>query len=256
MPRNRDESGRRTKGAIVTKMSDDKTGRSGVVKLDKDDMMFWAVAGSAEEGSDAESTSYFESAKGSEVESWLRKEIRKPTRRTLLDWKPVIQVEITSGSARHYYGDSDEETEAGVRVQIKRYWIAETLDHREWRSLKWEQCDPDSTGCLDERDRFGQSRHIGKGKAHEDFKPENRKSYGYSEKPFVMPQFASKKDDEGTSTLWYTEELWLGLTQVVAQISAAKETLHALLATKGGLDMVTQIGAGKMPLRITATAGE
>lgn len=232
------KGGRRFKGARVTKVTHYKTKREGWVMLDKADMTFWATAG------EGDSALYFESKDGREVERWLETNLGKALETDRLEWKPVAKVKIKTNSWR------EEEDGVEFEIEIDRYWVALTKDRREWRHLPWDACDPESSTMVADLDRFGQSTFHGKGPKHEACLDSTaRPSWQTKEKPMVFPHMTGD-----VSYVWWTPELWAGLNEIIAQVKSARAALKQMLGTKAGLETVTQVGAGKLPLRITATA--
>lgn len=227
--------GRKYKGAIIERVEHPKTKRTGVVRLDKGGMWFFA----RENDTDL-LTEPFASKDGGEVRDWLLKQLAHTTAEDRLEWLPAVEIEYGSGGTDHHsYRDETEKHTAGFDLTIRRYWIALTRDQREWRDLRWDQCDEESPTCVPENERYAQSDKYGKG-------PKAELVYG--DKPFSFPCFKGRGDKV---VLPYTPELWHGLLLVVEQLRQAEKSLQEMVSTKHGVAGLTEIGAGKVMLLLT-----
>ncbi len=224
---------RHMRGAIVEKVESRKTHRTGVIRLDKRSMEFWARA------DDTDTTQEpFVSKDGREVRAWLLKQLDRTSEADRLEWIPVVQVSY-GGESSHRYRE-DHTTGHSLKVEMDRYWLALTHDKREWRKLPWDSCDPDSPVVVPENDRYAASRRYAEGPASQ--------SLGENTKAFRLPSFKSSYYSGRDTVLEYTPELWKGLLAVIEAIKTARGTIEQMLGTKQGVAVVAEIGAGKAQL--------
>lgn len=223
------------RGAVVEKVESRVTKRTGVVRLDKRSMTFFA----REVDTDFP-TQPFASKDGATVRNWLQTQLDRTSAADRLDWVPVVEVKAGGEGGHHYYRDDKQEHEQSLSITINRYYLALTHDEREWRKLQWEACDPKSVGNVPENDRYAQSHKYGEGP----------KTQNPGEKPFILPSYKPHRYSGGT-VLHYTPELWKGLLLIVKQIEAQRKLLAELIGTKDGIAGVAEIGAGRQTLRLS-----
>jgi len=223
------------KGAIIEKVEHRTTKRTGVIRLDKDSMMFFA-----RENDGDPLTEPYADKDGGKVRAWLMVQLGHTTEADRLEWLPVIRI---TNDSRHGYRYARENQKHGeeLDVEFERFYIALTRDKREWRKLEWEACDPESSGLVPDNERYAQSHRYDLGPAHD---------YSGS-KPFRLPSFDGSKCVVG-----YTPELWRGLHLILKQIEGARKALTAMIGTKAGIETVAEVGAGKTPLLLAAPAKE
>lgn len=224
------------RGAIVEKIEHRVTKRTGVIRLDKRSMTFFAREDDANPLIEP-----FASKNGAEVKNWLKTQLSHTTVQDQLEWIPVIRIENDS-EPRHRYRDQAQLHGEKLDVDFERFYVALTRDEREWRRLPWEACNPDSTGFIEENDRYAQSHRHYCGPKHDSV-------IRGLDKPFRLPSFDGDK-----ATVKYTPELWQGLLLILKQITGARETLTQMIGTKSGIETVAEIGAGKTPLLLAAPA--
>jgi hypothetical protein len=234
---------RQVSGSIVKRITHPKTKRTGTIRLDKS-MYFTGTV------DDDEKVSPLRSMDGRQVERDLTVLLSKTTAAGRLKWLPVVEIENKS-EAR----DTSRERRGHVRgghyggekldAAISRYWIALTTDKTEWRSLKWEECDPESPTCIEENDRFAASEKFKEG-------PKSKIVGRFGEKPFTLPHFADGSWSGAVTILPYTPELWAGLVAALEKITEARETLERLTTTKAGIATLVEVGAGRLQLALSA----
>lgn len=223
------------KGKIIETVEHPTTKRTGVIRLDKRSMTFFA----REVDGDWEREP-FKSSNGYEVRKWLLEQLKFSTDEQNMDWVPVIEVE-TGGSSKHYWqDDSKEEFSEGLSVDLKRYYIGLTRDKREWRVLHWEQVDPKSSTFIPENERYSVSKRFASGPKAPDISSHNR--------PFKLPEYDPSRGDDMTVKLAYTPELWDGLLTIVKALKSARKQIRELVGTKKGNEAVVLIGQGTQPL--------
>ena len=227
------------KGAIVERVEHPATKRTGVIRLDKRSMTFFARE------NDTETTHEpFASSSGHEVREWLLEQLKHTTDANNLEWIPVVQIEH-GGDSHHYWRDSSkEEFSESVKLEIKRYYLALTRDKREWRQLPWESIDSASSTCLPENERYAASRKYAEGP-----KSPNLNSYTHA---FRLPAFEGRGDHRDKVVLPFTPELWDGLCLIVKRIKDAREVIAELVGTKKGVETVTEVGAGRKQLLLSS----
>lgn len=225
------------RGGVIERVEHPVTKRTGVIRLDKRHMTFFA----REVDNDPKSPPYADSS-GFKVKQWLLEQLKHTTAADRLDWIPVIQIEH-GGDTHHYYRDtSKEEQSESIKIEIKRYFIALTRDGREWRSLQWEEVDETSSTCLPENDRFAGSRNYGHG-------PKSDKIRDQAD-AFRLPSFEQRGYGgmDRKVVVAYTPELWQGLMLIIQTIRAARAQIAKLVNTNDGIKMVAAIGSGKETL--------
>lgn len=228
------------KGAVVEWVEHRNTKRRAPIRLDKSSMTFFAW----EKVEDMPTIDPFHSKDGGEVRAWLYKQLARTSGADALDWQPVIDVRA-HGDRKYRYRDDDDGDGQEIEVEIARYWIALTRDGREWRKLKWAACDPDSAGTIPESERYAASDRYADG-------PKAVATSSYV-KPTVF-RLPSVGERGGRNVLLYTPELWRALKMVVKQVEASRRILQDLVGTKAGIATLAEVGAGKTPLQIAATA--
>lgn len=225
------------KGGIVSRMQNKRTGRAGVMRLDKTSMTFFARV--PDEGSTHENRGkieYFESKDGREVERWLEAVLKKTITETAVRWLPVVEVthSIDDDDYRSRRRHREQMRSIGVRASINRYWIALTSDGKKWLTLSWEQADEASTGCLAPEDRLAAASDWRDGP-----KAEHDGMYRDADRAFSLPWF---EGDE--AIVEHTDELWAGLVEVLTTLERSGKTLSEMVGTKKGLKMIAEVGAG------------
>lgn len=230
------------KGARVEIVTDDKTKRTGELRLDKSRMMFYAELG------EGETYQAVQSRDGRLVRDWLAGHLKKTTTAQHLNWVPVVEVSVKTEGRGYSRGDRSIEMEASIAFNVKRYYLGLTLDKSEWRALEWNEADPDSSTALAVDERFTASKHFRDGPGAK------KDGHMHGEKKFTIPFFSSTSyyDDGQKSYLPYTKELWDGLRVIESTIKAQKKTLDAMLRTKDGIASVVALGAGNGQLLLTA----
>lgn len=129
-----------------------------------------------------------------------------------LVWLPMITVSRLKPFAREDCGDF-------IGFEINRSWIAKKVN-TDWLQSRWDGFDRDGQ---DEREKwagnFYPSRHIA---------------------DFALPYYgaADHVHDRDQFYLPYTEELWVGLEQLLEKIRLVKTQLDLLLTTPAGLERV------------------
>lgn len=228
------------KGAIIERVEHHTTKRTGVIRLDKRGMWFFA----REVDGDVNSPP-FESKDGSAVREWLMKQLARTTADDRLEWLPVVKIEY-GGEKKGRYRDESQVHGESMELEVNRFYIALSKDKREWRKLTWEECEPNSSTVLPENDRYAASERFRDGPRAE--------QQGYRKPdPFRLPQFNDGGGyGDSTTYLPFTADLWRGLLQVCKQIAAARSTLKELVGTKQGVGVLGEIGAGKSQLLLAA----
>lgn len=223
------------KGSVIRRVTHARTSRVGVVRLDKDGMMFFARDPDIDETPDTRGTiERFESKDGAAVEAWLYQRLSKNLKPDKpLDWLPVIEVEVGEGD-RYYYRSSrrerSEERQTAVSAEMDRYYLALVADKSEWRKLKWHQLDPASSTLVAVEDQLSTS---------ETYAPGPKAKDTNHDRVFALPSIREKK-----SVVAYTDELWAGLTQVFDNLDGTVKTIRDMLGTKKGLALIAEVGAG------------
>lgn len=231
------------KGSIVERVRDDKTRREGIIRLDKGSMTFFARI--PDDAPPSERPAMMESKDGGAVKDWLVKELKKTTANELLDWMPVVQVEVAEPG--YYYG-RETRTRAGFKVHIARYYLALTRDRREWLKLKWEQADEESVAVLPPEDRVASSEKFRSGPGGEE-KSAVRSHHG-DRIMRGLPFF-----DSNTNYLPYTPEAWAGLLNVIDTVNTAEKNIRELVGTKKGLAMLMDNGVKQLNAGPVAVVG-
>lgn len=226
---------RNLKGAIVERVEHHKTKRQGVVRLDKGSMTFFAW-----ENDNDRQVEPFTSSSGAEVRRWLLDQLARTTDGMRLDWVPVVEIE--QGEGRTYYSRHQQDLDESLAFTASRYFIALTLDKREWRRLKWEECDPESPAALAEQDRYAASTKYDEG-------PKSKELNRYT-KAFTLPHF-SDRGHSAKVVLPYTHELWAGLCLVAQHVADSRKMLSEVLGTRQGVARLAEIGAGRAQLLLT-----
>lgn len=233
------------KGARVERLTDDVTKRTGDLKLDKGNMIFWAEVG--------EGVSYaaVESDDGKAVRRWLAAQLGKVTKDQLLTWVPVVEVTDKSDE-RDGWGRREYDLYGACAVSIERYFLALTIDKAQWMRLSWEECADDSPTALPDDERFRAAKDFREGPG---FVRQPSRHNRHEERAFTLPFFEGKRGGESlTSYLTYTPELWRGLEIVVETINESRKTLASLLSTKKGIETVRAVGASNGTLLLGAGA--
>lgn len=228
------------KGAVVEKVVHHKTKREGVVRLDKGHMMFYARAVDTDVH-----TPSFADKDGTKVRAWLLGELGRTSEKDRLDWLPVVTVKIGGNRHGRYFRDDDEEYGHAIDLTFKRFYIALTLDGREWRELPWRACQPRSTGHVPPNDRYGESSRFASGPKSTE--AERQAAGFHGQRVFRLPSYAERSGGDGEATLAYTEGLWTALQAIDAQLHAARKTLGAMIGDTEGVAFLTEIGEGKKP---------
>lgn len=225
------------KGAIVKHVEHTVTKRTGVIRLDKRHMWFFA----RENDLDL-LTEPYAAKDGGDVEAWLLLQLKHTSADNNMEWIPVVAIEH-GGDSHHYYRDSSQQEQSeSIDVTLKRYFIGLTRDEREWRKLDWEECDPASSTCIPDNERYAASRKYGIGPKGD------RSSF---EKPFRLPHFTERGSGDKI-VVAFAPELWAGLVLIVKQIKLARENIAKLVGTKEGVATLAEIGTGRTPLLLTA----
>lgn len=231
---------RQWKGAVVEWVEHRSTKRRAPIRLDKSNMTFFAW----EKVEDMPTIDPFHSKDGGEVRAWLYKQLARTSDADRLEWLPVIEVRAKGERAYRYRDDDDGKGEE-IEVNVSRYWLALTRDKREWRKLRWVECDPESAGAIPEDDRYAASSRYADG-------PKAVSTNHYTTPTvFRLPSVGGRGE---RNVLHYTPELWRALMMVVKQVEASRKILQDLVGTKAGIATLAEVGAGKTPLQIAAAA--
>src|SRR5579864_1319462 len=109
------------RGAVVEKVESSTTKRTGVVRLDKRSMTFFAREDDADHRSQP-----FASKNGTEVYAWLKVQLNRTSEKDRLDWVPVVEIKAGGEGGHHYYRDDTQEHDQSIEITINRYYIALT----------------------------------------------------------------------------------------------------------------------------------
>jgi len=225
------------RGGIVEWVEHRVTKRRAPIRLDKGRMMFWARPVDGDE-----TVKPFSSTEGRKVRDWLMEQLARTTEADRLEWVPVIA--INHERDRHgYYREEPEVKQADLSLKVERYWIALTKDEREWRKLAWAACDPRSSGCVPDNDRYSQSSEY-------DYGPKSDQ-LSYHTKPFILPSYRGSRRARESTVLPYTAELWAGLLLLIKQIKSSGKTLEDLVGSKAGMEVMMELGAGTKVLSLS-----
>lgn len=219
----------KAKGKIIEKLSNEKTNRSTVLRLDSTRMQFSCVIGDFE----------CSSKNGHAVKAWAESELRKPTKEALLDWKPVIEMKVELDKDRWYRSGRGkrDHMDSELKVSASRYYVARKSrdgDGNEiWLSLEWDQADPKSPGKLDDADMLAAARSFRSPRddRFDRLSPAERRGW------FRLPS----KDGE-TYYVPYSQELWEGTTLLLQQMKAAAENIDAMFRSKEGHAKLASLG--------------
>lgn len=225
------EKSRVRKGAIVDRVTDVTTGRDGVVRLDKSRMIFFAELGNERE----ETYTSAESTDGGAVKRWLAAHLARTAITDRLQWIPVIEINDSSNEDSSYGRRHEKGLRARCSVEIERYYLALTLDQRQWKKLAWEQCDADSPGRLSDDEMYGSSA---------DFRPGPKAEDTRHRAAFSLPWFKGDSYYGREIIVAYTPELWDGFRAVVAAIEGSRATLADMISSKKGIATIAAVGAG------------
>lgn len=188
----------------------------------------------------------FEDRDGSKVRAWLSEHLKVSTDDFVLDWKPVVELTVTKGRMRSYGRDKDHE--AGLMLKFERYWLALTPTKDEWRKIAWELGDPESPSALEPNECYPQSERFRDGP---NMPKVERPSWHWRDRPFRLPYFEGDSN-EPTHYIEYTPEVWAGLLEVLRVIENARVAIGEIVGTKTGLVTLAEVGAGKIPLMLSA----
>lgn len=230
-------SDRHIKGPIVEKVEHPQTKRVGVIRLYKGSMSFFA----RETDGDPQQPPFVHKD-GGKVREWLLQQLARTTEGAGLEWLPVVEI-VHGGERRHRYRDETQAHGESMALEFRRYFIALTLDKREWRRLPWESADPESATALADAERWAASDHYDKGPRH----PRVLEGGAYPTKAFRLPHFSDNYNGQKV-VIAYTPDLWRGLLMVNAQIAASRKALERFVGTKDGVAMVAELGAGTRQL--------
>lgn len=224
------------RGAIVERVEHPITHRKSNLRLDRRSMWFFA----REDESDPRAEP-FAAKDGDKVRAWLLEQLSRTSAAEALEWQPVIEIEHGGDSHHYFRDDSKQEHSESLSVKAKRYWIALTHDQREWRKLKWEEADEESSTCIAAPDRYSASSKYADGP-----KADSAGTYA-SHRIFRLPSF-DEKHDGSKVVIAFTPEIWLALQQICGHLKAMRQTLGELVGTKKGVAVLAEIGSGKSQL--------
>ena len=227
------------KGAVQERFVHPVTKREAVIRLDRRAFVFFATIETA-----AGVDETFESKDGREVREWLREQLSRTTNECVIEWVPVVQINDDSdgGTRRRNYREEDYVAGEKMELTVLRYYIGLTPNQQAWHRLRWEQWHQDSPTRVEPGLAFAQSKRWRDGPKM----PVGHQSH--RDRTFTLPFFDDGWNGGTCTYLPYTEELWDGLTALLAGLAQARATLRALIGTKQGIARLQHVGAAASTL--------
>ena len=138
-----------------------------------------------------------------------------------LKWLPMVTVTRLKPFAQ----DGDQ----FIGFTIERSWIAQKADGN-WLQCSWEHNDTD-----EDREMWASSFWLG---------------HGVHGSTFTLPYYGAKNvfhRDYDHFYLPYTEELWVGLDELLEKLRFLRGKLDELLTTQAGLERIAGFGGNLLP---------
>jgi hypothetical protein len=164
---------------------------------------------------------FFQSKNGIDVENWLIEQLKAANN---LDWIPVICVLDTEhGSYR--YNNRDLELHQ-IAIDVSRFYVA-ALPDGTIRAVDWDT--PKS-----KRNQHQSTAHTWPSRT--------------DKAVMVDGKIKLPANDEQTYILAYTEELWVGLNELMVSIDKLRNKLHQMLKSDDGIKKIATVGQSMMKL--------
>jgi hypothetical protein len=225
-------------GALVETITDERTGKSAQLRLDKRAMMF-----SCRIGED-----HLSSGDGHEVRRWAKERLALSD---AITWEPVLRVTVSEGSLSYGFRhrrDDGVPTEASVEVSVHRFYIGRT-EGGKWFRTAWETRDADSPKYLPDETVIAKADAFSTGNTYEDPNSYDNKRRA-STAP--LPRFRVPYAEGNVTLLPYDEEAYLGALRIIANIEQTRVDLVRLVATRKGIDALRSIARGETPKQLAA----